>query len=129
MYPFMFNPFCPPVRKSCLNTLRTFKVNMSGINTENDTTDLLVPAIVYNQLPNECILLFNVTQGIPESVETNEVNVVTGTTVVRRFQVVDSQNAVIDGTIIPEPTQLQIYLNKSAGIFRILNYIPAAAEA
>lgn len=128
MWPFFppyFNPFFFRPRRVA-RSLGTYKVSTTGISDTGDITDLHIPASVFNALPNECILLFNITQGIPLGRASNDVNVVAGTRVTRRFTVVDSQNTVVTGTDIPLPTEKQVYLNKSTGTFRILNYLTAA---
>lgn len=130
MWPY--NPFFPPFfrpTRRLPRALSTYKVNTTGVQDEGDITDLIIPASVYNSLPNECIVLFNITQGIPTTRAENNVNVLAGTTITRRLTVVDSQNNVVTGTDIPLPTEKQVYLNKSAGTFRILNYLTATTAA
>lgn len=135
MWPFY--PFFPwwgyrqPVAVRRPVQLRTFKLQASLMSNDSTTVnDLAIDPVLFRQLPNECLLLFDVPVTLPASRLPLPVNVVvTGSVNTRTLPVVDSEGTNITGADIPNPTQLNVYLNKSANIFRVLDFQAGAAAA
>jgi hypothetical protein len=111
--------------------LRTFKVDAALMTADSATVnDLAIDPVIFRQLPNQCILLFEITMTLPASRLPLPVNVVVERTVgnpLRSFPVVDTNNTPITGADIPQPTQLSVYLNKTTNTFRILDFEAGAA--
>lgn len=138
MWPFYpFFPwwgYRPPVAVRRPVQLRTFKVQASLVSNGSTTVnDLAIDPVIFRQLPNECLLLFDIPVTLPASRLPLPVNVVvTGAVNTRTLPVVDSEGTNITGTDIPNPTQVNVYLNKSDNIFRILDFeaqAPATEDA
>lgn len=133
MWPFYpFFPwwgYRPPVAVRRPVQLRTFKIQASLMSNDSTTVnDLAIDPVLFRQLPNECLLLFDIPITLPASRLPLPVNVVVaGPVNTRTLPVVDSEGTNITGTDIPDPTQLSVYLNKSANIFRILDFVAGGA--
>lgn len=105
--------------------LRTFKLEATLMGSTSTTVnDLAVDPVIFRQLPNECIVLLDIPFTTPASRLPLPVNlVVQGAVNTRTIPVVDSESTNITGADIPNPTQVTAYLNKSANIFRLTDYV------
>jgi len=132
-YPFFFPwwGYRPPVSVRRPVQLRTFKVQASLMSNDSTTVnDLAIDPVIFRQLPNECLLLFDIPVTLPASRLPLPVSVVvTGAVNTRTLPVVDSEGTNITGADIPNPTQVNVYLNKTSNVFRILDFVAGAPAA
>lgn len=139
----MFNPLFPspfgfpPVRRrrSCLKEIKTFELPVSGMTVSDETLDLGINPCLYRDLPCECFVILKVREPIPAAGDGLPITVVTptgpSTSTVnsgssssnsKKTPVVDHDNNPVTGSDLSPYTDAYVFIDKSLGIFRFVNF-------
>ena len=124
-----FNPYwwtSAPVQRVDIGGI--FKVNTNGVSLGTSTVDYGISPGVYRSLPNESLVLLFIHSDIPSGGEDFPVTlaVPNNSTIsedVSKINIVDSQGNNITGSNVKGNTQRLVYINKSTGIIRFLEFI------
>lgn len=139
----MFNPFFPSPfgvprvgrRRSCLKEVRTFELPVNGMVVSDETLDLGINPCLYRELPCECFVILKVREPIPAAADGLPVTVVTpsgsttstttpgsSTTGNKKNPVIDHDNNPVTGSDLSAYTDAYVFIDKSLGIFRFVNF-------
>lgn len=139
----MFNPLFPsPLgfprvgrRRSYLKEIRTFELPVNGMVVSEETLDLGINPCLYRELPCECFVILKVREPIPAAADGLPVTVVTpsgsttstttpsgSTTGNKKTPVIDHDNNPVTGSDLSPYTDAYVFIDKSLGIFRFVNF-------
>lgn len=110
--------------------LHTYEVT-AGLSQNGDGTinNFTIDPVIWRQLPTKCIILLNVPFTIPTARLPLPVDVIVeGPVNTRTLPVVNTAGAQVSGNAFAQPTQVEVYLDKSANIFRIQTPTVAATQ-
>lgn len=137
-----FNPLFPgpairPLvrQRSCLKEVRTFELPVNGMVVSEETLDLGINPCLYRELPCECFVILKVREPIPAAADGLPVTVVTpsgsttstttpsgSTTGNKKTPVIDHDNNPVTGSDLSPYTDAYVFIDKSLGIFRFVNF-------